>query len=451
MKYTLYAVFTLKGHSRLTMHCLFKPVTNANFVAMKKIYFLLLLFTAASISAQTTSVLWLGNSYTAVNNLPQLFYDLALSGGDTVVFDSNTPGGYTFQGHATNSTSIQKIYSQPWDYVVLQAQSQEPSFPPAQVQTQTMPYARVLDSLILNNDSCTETVFYMTWGRKYGDQNNCGGYPPLCTFEGMQARLRESYLQMANDNHAIVAPAGMAWKASRTLDSLINLWSADNSHPSIEGSYLTACVFYATIFRKSPIGLSYSPLSSSNNTTFLQTIAHDIVFDSLETWNTEKFLPQAGFSFTGTGGSFQFTNLSQNYTSFLWNFGDGTTSATSGSHSYTNSGNYPVSLYVYNDCGNTDTSTQTITVNAPNSITGAENKAVVHIFPNPCSNGFVTLQTDETQNNTLFSIVNILGEKVLSGKCSTGFTTIDVSAVHTGIYFLLLNQSVYRLHVLNHK
>ncbi|OJV27779.1 MAG: hypothetical protein BGO32_11025 [Bacteroidetes bacterium 37-13] len=228
-------------------------------------------------------MLWIGNSYTSVNNLPQVFYNLSLSGGDSVMFDSNALGGYTFQNHSANATTIQKIQSQKWNYVVLQAQSQEPSFPPMQVQSQTMPYAHLLDSLVVDNDSCTETVFYMTWGRKYGDQSNCAGYPPLCTFTGMQARLRESYLQMANDNHAIVSAAGMAWKKSWQTDSLINLWSSDNSHPSVAGTYLTACVFYATIFRKPPIGLSYSPIGDSATTAFLQTIAHHTVFDSLAT------------------------------------------------------------------------------------------------------------------------------------------------------------------------
>ena len=51
--------------------------------------------------AQTKNVLFLGNSYTGVNNLPLLTYNLALSLGDTINYDSNTPGGYTYQGHST--------------------------------------------------------------------------------------------------------------------------------------------------------------------------------------------------------------------------------------------------------------------------------------------------------------------------------------------------------------
>lgn len=57
------------------------------------------LFGASSLHAQTTQrVLFLGNSYTAANNLPQLFASVAASAGDAAVVDANTPGGYTLQG-----------------------------------------------------------------------------------------------------------------------------------------------------------------------------------------------------------------------------------------------------------------------------------------------------------------------------------------------------------------
>ena len=99
--------------------------------------------------SQTKSVLFIGNSYTGVNNLPVMTKDLALSLQDTLIIDSNTPGGTTFNSHTSNSTSLAKIAQGNWDYVILQAQSQEPSFPPAQVASQTYPYAAILVDSIL--------------------------------------------------------------------------------------------------------------------------------------------------------------------------------------------------------------------------------------------------------------------------------------------------------------
>lgn len=333
---------------------------------MQKTILLLFLVLSFSIFAQTKRILFLGNSYTSVNNLPLTVHDFALAAGDTIIYSMNAPGGYTFQLHSTNATSLAQISNQPWDYVVLQEQSQMPSFPPSQVAVEVFPYAHILDSLIHANNACTKTVFYMTWGRKYGDASNCASYAPLCTYDGMTARLRDSYLQMGDMNQALVAPVGMAWKASRTADSTINLWAADYSHPSVAGTYLNACVFYATMFEKTPIGNTYISTLPQATAIFLQNIAHHIVFDSLTTWNIDIYNPQAAFSFTQNGYAATFTNNALLSNAATWDFGDGATSSDLNPvHIYASPGTYQVAQIVTNGCGVFDTLTQNVTVNAP--------------------------------------------------------------------------------------
>lgn len=111
------------------------------------------------VKAEIIDVLFIGNSYVYTNNLPVLFQQLALSAGDSVSYDANTPGGYTLQMHSQDQTTIAKINSRQWDYVIIQAQSQEPSFDTAYVIANVFPYARILDSLVHANNSCTQTVF----------------------------------------------------------------------------------------------------------------------------------------------------------------------------------------------------------------------------------------------------------------------------------------------------
>ncbi len=259
---------------------------------MKK---LLLYFLAISIGTQAQnyskkrSALFIGNSYTYFNNLPQLVEQLALANGDTLVVDSYAPGGYTFNNQFNDANCIAKIYSKNWDYVILQAQSQEPSFSPAQVNAQTLPYALKLDSVIKDNYSCSKTVFFETWGRKNGDASNCAAYPPVCTYTGMQNRLKDSYMLFADQTAGIVAPAGEAFRESILQNSGLDLYIADQSHPSLEGSYLSACVFYETLFHKSVLSNTYTAGVSSIIVSFLQQIAHDVVNDSLLTWNIGKY------------------------------------------------------------------------------------------------------------------------------------------------------------------
>lgn len=407
---------------------------------MKKIFTLALAFVSLLLQAQQTKILWLGNSYTSVNNLPKMFHDLALSGGDSIIYDSNTPGGYTFNQHSVNATTIQKIYSQQWDYVVLQAQSQEPSFPPSQVQTETFPYARTLDSLIHDNDSCTKTVFYMTWGKKYGDQANCASYPAICTFEGVTDRLRDSYLQMANENSALVAPAGMAWFASWHTDTLINLWQADNSHPTIAGSYLTSCVFYETIFRKSPLGLSYSPIAIQATTDFLQNIAHTTVFDSLANWNIGSFDVKANFSFAGNEATqiYSFNNLSQNFTSYQWSFGDGNFSSSNGTHTYTDTGTYTATLIAFDNCGNSDTSSQIFTIHAITTGINSQEEEAITVYPNPVKDELLISGLKFSSGNNRLEIYDVTGNRIAEVYLQTVDIKIKTVNWQPGIYFLRL-------------
>ena len=169
---------------------------------MRNLFFYIVLFIANFTYAQSYDVLFIGNSYTYYNNLPEMISNIANDLGDTVNYDQNTPGGTSLYAHSQNQTTINKINQQNWDFVVLQDQSQRPSLSPSYVAASVYPYATQLVNLINSNYICSEPVFYMTWGRKYGDQTNCQSYPPVCTFLGMQERLRDSYLTMGLDNNA---------------------------------------------------------------------------------------------------------------------------------------------------------------------------------------------------------------------------------------------------------
>ena len=77
--------------------------------------FLLLFFAPTILLAQSLDVLFIGNSYTNANNLPQMVSELALSFGDTLNFESSIAGGATFSSHSTNINTLNKISQNPWD------------------------------------------------------------------------------------------------------------------------------------------------------------------------------------------------------------------------------------------------------------------------------------------------------------------------------------------------
>lgn len=401
---------------------------------MKKVL-LLFLLTPFALFSQSYDALFLGNSYTSYNYLPAMVSSIADSMGDTLNVESNTPGGWRFMNHAVaNSSSMQKIRQQDWDFVILQAQSNEPSFPPDQVAEEVYPYAQALVDSIAANDSCTEPVFYMTWGRKYGDTSvNGQQYPIISTYLGMQQRLRESYLEMGMDNEATVAPVGMSWKKSIADNPDFELYNPDEGHPNVAGSYLAACTFYCTLFQKSCVGSTYLPNGiSADDAATLQSIASNTVLDSTWVWN--MFAIQSADTSSTNDSTYSFSATASNYDNVEWDFGDGNTANTlNASHAFS-AGQYTVDLSVFSNWGclvkkesfeidisSIDTTNTTVIINLEETI---------KVYPTPL-NDYLTVEGGK--NVIHLSLYNLQGQLVFS-KDIVGLERINLSHLPNGYY-----------------
>merc|ERR1711936_39488 len=216
------------------------------------------------------NILFLGNSFTYFNDLPGMVRSLAAAAGFSASVTSKTPGGQTFTGHVSNSLGT--VNSGDWDVVVLQGQSQRPSFPEGYVYYNIIPETKTIVDTIRAKNPCTIPLFFLTWGKRDGDSENCAGGNYFCTFEGIQNRLTDSYTTFAYVNQpAKVAPAGEAF---RDYTNRASLFTGDGSHPSAQGSYLAACTMLETIWGGSCEGNSYKPVSDA---TGLQKLAHQTV------------------------------------------------------------------------------------------------------------------------------------------------------------------------------
>lgn len=366
--------------------------------------------------------------------------DVATSAGDTLMYDSYTPGGYTLQGHSASSTSISKIASGNWDYVVLQEQSQRPSFPIQQVTSVVFPYAKMLDSTIRVHNPCGETVFYMTWGRKFGDANNCASWPPVCTYEGMDSLLSLRYRMMADSNDAIISPVGAVWKHMRQSFPLLNLYQSDLSHPSVAGTYAAACCFYTIIFRKDPSNITFNATLSATDAANIRAATKLIVYDSLLNWHVGEYDPLAEFEYASSGvNQLTFTNTSINASSFHWDFGDGDTSALAAPiHQYVSPGTYTVRL-ISGFCDKRDTTSHMVILDSPTTSIAypSPGHPMLTAFPNPVSS-FLFL--DQLPSGKLtYQIVSISGEQVQVGTISDSERRIEVGPLASGVYFLVIS------------
>lgn len=250
----------------------------------KIVYYLLWLPVMVVVSScgpdkDAPAVLFVGNSYTTVNNLPNMFARLSDAGGHPVQVETFAHDGWTLQDQVDSAEWPELLAQQPWRYVVLQEQSVVPALEPYR-SNQMYPAARVLHGQI--GATGAQTLFYMTWGRQDGMAPADTGFT---TFAGMEAQLETGYMTIANELDVPVAPVGVAWKNALAERPGLTLWQGDGSHPGELGTYLAACVFYAIIHQESPEGVSYTADLADEEAQFVQRIAAQTVLTDRERWN----------------------------------------------------------------------------------------------------------------------------------------------------------------------
>jgi hypothetical protein len=182
------------------------------------------------------NVLFIGNSYTYFHDMPKMVAELAKAGKQRPLhFERETPGGVSFEKHWKDGKALTKIQARKWDFVVLQEQSQAP----LTKRDSMFEYAKKLDAEIKKQGG--KSILYMTWATQNKPDN--------------QATITKAYIDLGKDLKALVAPVGNAWAEAMKADMKLVLHENDKSHPNTTGSYLAACVIYATVYNKSPEGL----------------------------------------------------------------------------------------------------------------------------------------------------------------------------------------------------
>lgn len=396
----------------------------------------ILLLAGTSAGAKNLKVLFIGNSYTDVNNLPEIVKQIAVSMNDTLVYSKSTPGGYTFNQHVTNAATLGLIAQGGWDYVVLQEQSQHPALQMNEVEEEVYPFAKKLDSLIHAASPCAKTVFYMTWGRKNGDAQFCPNWPPVCTYEGMDSLLQLRYTAMAQMNNAWISPVAKIWRYLRNNNAGIELYSGDGSHPSTAGSYAAALSFYSVMYGKDATPSAYTFGLSAADANDIKNAAKLVAYDSLTTWrqyNTAALA--ASYTYTNTGNVFNFVSNSSGsqISSYKWNFGDGSAAVTTqnATHTFTAPGPHNVCLTIENPCGE-DMHCKSVS-SGPVGIEDIGESNGIAVYPNPAKD---LVQLKGLDSDYDYVIYNAVGQKIQSGRVNGVMNTINVNGCSKGVYYL---------------
>ncbi|CAN5611818.1 hypothetical protein BH11BAC1_BH11BAC1_25510 [soil metagenome] len=155
--------------------------------------------------------------------------------------------------------------------------------------------------------------------------------------------------------------------------------------------------------------------------------------------------PTCNFTYSANGYTLTLMNSSSDFDSLLWNFGDGSTSASSNPiHTYPGPGDYTIVLTAYNQCGYTQ---QVVTVTF--TTTGiSETKTNIfgfEIAPNPTAGSSKIKFSLAAKTNLSLDVLDMLGNKITtltSGEHAAGsFTYLfnaDQMKIAKGVYTIRL-------------
>lgn len=215
-------------------------------------------------------VLFIGNSLTAVNDLPAMIARLAKAAGEQRAFEprSKTVGGAGLKDHLAAGYVPPLLSEAAWDAVVLQDQGQTPALPPADREVLFFAPLRQLDAMIRSAGS--HIVLYETFGRREGGFKGD-------EYAAMQRRLDDGYNRAAIELKAELVPVGAVWERALHTQPNLQLWADDGLHPTPAGTYLAACAFYTHFYRHSPAGNPYRAELNDADALAIQKLAAETV------------------------------------------------------------------------------------------------------------------------------------------------------------------------------
>jgi hypothetical protein len=218
-----------------------------------------------AVALRADDVLFVGNSFTqgatalmvaAHGGVPKLFQAIAQAKGKTVDATILAAGGKNWAWHLAQPATAQKLAEKPWDWVVLQDFSTEPTHI-GNVAT-FMQSGETFSDRIAAASPKAGIILYETWARPPVFYKN--GKP----FAGPEQMMQELHTNFSNLDDDLakrdaarpvrVALVGTAFARCESEYPAINLDAKDHHHTTAEGYYLAALVIYETIYHDSVKG-----------------------------------------------------------------------------------------------------------------------------------------------------------------------------------------------------
>ncbi len=262
------------------------------FSVARRVTILPLLFLAIGVNLsqdlQAEDVLFFGNSFTSANNIPKMVETIAGSKGKVASTIAVTKGGQGWAYHLAKPATDPALQSKSWNWIVLQDYSLNAT------------HGRKVEDFFKTGEGLYERVaklspqanilLYQTWAYSPEHPVFKGDGEEKVHFASpgeMEGEIQKNYAALQTRLQAkdpqrtvLIAPVGAAFARCVREHPEISIYGTDFKHPSMEGSYLSAAVIYAVLFKDSPLGAAPAKKVDPQEAKLLQQVAADTVHAS---------------------------------------------------------------------------------------------------------------------------------------------------------------------------
>ena len=277
---------------------------------MRSVFLVATLFFSLAAPAASLKVLFIGNSFTFnpgtadSPTLPTLFSALVHEGNADLKLevDFRVMAGHTMKMHMDEGVAAKMIRSKKYDFVILQGYSCEaleltPWFHQQGIGGRPEFVKYMKEFIQIVEDSGAQPLLLATWiyapdhalrqdsfdglrfptGHSHAGEKWTGN-----TDREYLDKLEEGYALAARGTSAKVVWAGEAWmQGFADLSHPVtenDFYQPDHAHPLMTGAYLSACVLYRAILKKSPEGITFHPDEiKPEKALFLQRLANAVL------------------------------------------------------------------------------------------------------------------------------------------------------------------------------
>ncbi|MDE5662592.1 MAG: hypothetical protein K2I37_00960 [Muribaculaceae bacterium] len=213
----------------------------------------------------SVKVLSLNNSLIYYNDQDKVFNDIAAAMGRDAVWTKHTLLGKPLSTHwdegdglAPDGTPGAKmmVRSEAWSHIILQEQSSLPRTSPEAFRTNVHRWVEYIREYCPNPNAVV--ILPVNWAYS-GDWDNFSAYNKI---------FLDNYASVAAEMGVILCPVASAYDnvyrtegAEATLD-----WYLDDRHPSLQSTYMAACMEFGLIYGTDPAEITYTPAGLEEST-----------------------------------------------------------------------------------------------------------------------------------------------------------------------------------------